>query len=105
MLQTINKENFACAIKQSYKGMTEEIANSMASELVELLDPTLEEAVSAWIEGVEVPDVAFEKYSISKILTIKNSTNYLEAFKLLSSYINDPEAGEQEIWTPANNLF
>ena len=103
MLKTINHQSFAEAIKQSYKTMTEVSSSILASQLIESLDTSLENAVKAWISGTDVQDVAFEKYSVNKILSIRNSNDYLEAFRLLSDYIKDPEAGEKRIWKPAHN--
>lgn len=100
MLQNIDQQKFAIAIKQSYKTMTEVSSVNLALQLIDLLDATLEEAVIAWIEGSEVPDIAFEKYSVNKILSIRNNSDYLEAFRLLSDYIKDPAAGEKRIWKP-----
>jgi len=100
MLQGINQQNFAIAIKQSYKTMTDISSSNLAKQLIASLDASFEEAVSAWIEGKDVPDVVFEKYSVNKILSIRRNSDYIEAFRLLSDYINDPVIGEKRIWTP-----
>ena len=103
MLHNINHQEFANAIRQSYKTMTDASSFNLAAQLMESFDASLEEAVKAWIEGKEIPDTAFEKYSINKILSIRNNSDYLEAFELLSDYIRDPVIGEKRIWKPARN--
>ena len=100
MLNSIDTNAFAAAIKQSYKLMTDTSASNMAGQLIQTLDEILEPAVTAWIAGQDVPDIAVEKYSITKILSIRHSSDYLEAFKLLSEYRQDPERGEKGIWSP-----
>ena len=104
MLQEIDHQSFAMAIKQSYKTMTDLSSSNLASQLTESLDASLETAVKAWITGNDVPDVAFGKYSINKVLSIRNNNDYLEAFKLLSDYINDPVTGEKRIWKPVRSV-
>jgi hypothetical protein len=104
MLKTIDKQQFADAIRQSYKTMTEVSSLNLAIKLMESLDESLEEAVKAWIEGKEIPDIATDKYSVNKILTIRNNSDYLEAFRLLSEYINDPQTGEKLIWKPVRDM-
>ena len=86
MLQGIDINSFAAAIKQSYKMMTDTSSINLAAQLVQVLDEDLKEAVEAWIAGKEIPDVSIGKYSINKILTIRNNSDYLQAFKLLSEY-------------------
>lgn len=98
MLKNINKHEFASAIKQSYKLMSEMSAANMARKLIQSLDSSLEPAVIAWINGEPVPDVAVDQYSINKILIIRNNCDYLEAFKLLSEYKDNPTLGEKNIW-------
>jgi hypothetical protein len=100
MLLSIDKEKFAEAIKQSYKMMNDVSSLTLATQLIESLDVFLEEAVEAWIEGREIPDVAFDKYSVKKILSIRNNDDYLEAFRLLSEYKKDSAIGEKQIWKP-----
>lgn len=101
MLHNIDQQSFTTAIKQSYEMMTDVSSSNLAAQLIESLDTALEEAVKAWIEGAEIPNVVANKYSINKILSIRNNSDYLEAFRLLSGYIKDPAAGEKCIWTPA----
>ena len=100
MLNSIDRESFAGAIQQSYKTMTETSSNNLAAKLIDTLDSSIEGAVTAWIKGDEVPDISFEKYSINKILAVRNSDDYLEAFKLLSEYVKNPVIGEKHIWKP-----
>ena len=100
MLQNINHQNFAESIKQTYKTMTDVSSSNLAAQLIDSLDVSLEEAVRAWIEGKEIPNVTFEKYSINKILSIRNNSDYLEAFRLLSDYTQNPTVGEKKIWKP-----
>jgi len=105
MLKTIDHHSFAVAIQRSSKNMTDVSSANLATQLIASLDASLEEAVKAWISGDEVPNVSFGKYSLTKILDIRNHNNYLEAFRLLTDYINDPVAGEKSIWTPARDLY
>lgn len=100
MLNSVDANVFAAAIKQSYTLMTDTSASNMAAQLIEKLDESLEPAVIAWISGENIPDIAVEKYSIEKILKIRGSRDYLDAFKLLSEYKQDPEKGERGIWHP-----
>ena len=100
MLNSVDASAFAAAIKQSYKLMTDTSASNMAAQLIEKLDESLEPAVIAWISGQDVPDITVEKYSITKILKIRGSSDYLDAFKLLSEYKQNPEKGEKGIWSP-----
>jgi len=105
MLNNISRQYFSSAIEQSYRTMTDESSNNLAAQLIESLDISLEAAVNAWIDGVDIPNVSYEKYSINKILSIRNSSDYLEAFRLLSDYIKDPQAGEKRIWSPARDRY
>lgn len=98
MLQNINQHEFASAIKQSFILMSEMSAKNMARKLIHSLDSSLEPAVIAWINGEPVPDIVVDQYSINKILKIRNSCDYLEAFKLLSEYKENPTLGEKKIW-------
>ncbi|MCL1914028.1 MAG: hypothetical protein FWG10_09170 [Eubacteriaceae bacterium] len=100
MLSSIDLNLFAAAIKQSYKLMTDTSAANMATKLIQTLDPTLERAVIAWISGHDIPDITIGKYSITTILNIRNSCDYLDAFTLLSEYKLSPEKGEKRIWRP-----
>lgn len=100
MLNSVDKNTFATAIKQSYKLMDDASASNMAEKLIQTLDPILEPAVIAWIEGQAIPDITAGKYSVTKILGIRNSKDYLDAFKLLSEYKLNPEGGEKSIWHP-----
>lgn len=85
MLKSVDVNTFATAIKQSYKLMNDTSATNMSVKLIQTLDVTLEPAVTAWIAGQDIPDISIGKYSIMKILGIRNSSDYLEAIKLLSS--------------------
>lgn len=100
MLNSVDADAFAAAIKQSYKLMTDTSAANMAAQLIERLDESLEPAVTAWISGGDIPDIAAGKYSVTKILRIRGSSDYLDAFRLLSEYKQDPEKGERRIWSP-----
>ncbi|MDR0918189.1 MAG: hypothetical protein LBM93_02915 [Oscillospiraceae bacterium] len=100
MLKNIDITKLTDAIKQTYKTSTEASAENIAKQLIEQLDILLEPALSAWIYGEPVPDITVDKYSVNKILKIRNSSDYLEAFKLLSEYKNDPVSGEKHIWKP-----
>lgn len=100
MLNSVDINTFAAAIKQSYKLMNETSAANMAAELIRTLDDVLEPAVTAWIGGQDIPDITIGKYSITTILGIRNSSDYLEAFRLLSEYKLNPEKGEKRIWQP-----
>ncbi len=100
MLRSVDVKAFAIAIKQSYKLMNDTSALNMASKLTETLDIIVEPAVHAWIAGQNIPDIEIGKYSVSKILGIRNSCDYLEAFRLLSEYKLEPEKGEKNIWSP-----
>lgn len=100
MLSSIDTDTFAAAIKQSYNMMTESSAKNSAAKLIQSLDAELEPAVAAWIAGQDVPDTTIGKYSVTKILGIRSSSDYLEAFKLLSEYKQNPEKGEKSIWRP-----
>ena len=100
MLNHIDIEKFALAIKQSYKTMNDISSANLASKLIETLDECLEEAVIAWIDGKEIPNIEVDKYSIDKILSIRNNSDYLEAFSLLSDYKQDAVFGEKQIWKP-----
>jgi len=100
MLNNVDIEKFALAIRESYKIMTDISSINLATKLVETLDEELEVAVIAWIEGKEVPNIEVGKYSINKILAIRNNSDYLEAFNLLSNYKQDAFSGEKQIWKP-----
>lgn len=100
MLQNINAEKLAEAIRQTYKTMNEVSSVNLAAQIVEGLDQRLESALLAWIDGEEVPDVSYEEYSISKILTCRNSHDYLMAIRMLSDYIKDPIEGKKQIRRP-----
>ena len=100
MLNSVDVNTFAAAIKQSYKLMNDTSAANMAAKLIQTLDITLEPAVIAWIAGQDIPDITVGKYSVTKILGIRNSSDYLDAFKLLSEYKINPEKGEKSIWSP-----
>ena len=100
MLHNINADRFAEAIKQTYKTMNEVSSANLASKLISELDERLEEAVFAWIEGKDIPDVSHDEYSISKILTCRNSQDYLMAIRFLSDYMKDPIAGKKQIRQP-----
>lgn len=100
MLTSVDVNVFATAISQSYKLMNDTSAVNMAKKLIETIDSVLEPAVIAWIAGQDIPDISVGKYSITKILGIRNSCDYLDAFKLLSEYKLNPEEGEKNIWYP-----
>ena len=78
--------------------MTDTSAANKAVQLIQTLDYELEPAVIAWISGLDIPDITIGKYSIIKILGIRQSCDYLEAFKLLSEYKRNPIEGEKKIW-------
>lgn len=99
MLHSVDKNDFASAIKQSYKLMTDAGASNLATQLIQTLDSALEPAVSAWITGQDIPDIAAGQYSVTKILRIRRSSDYLDAFRLLSEYMQDHEEGEKAIWS------
>ncbi|MBQ7593732.1 MAG: hypothetical protein IJU48_05195 [Synergistaceae bacterium] len=101
MLKSINVNLFAKAIEQSYKFFDESRSLKLAEHLINSLDEELEPSVLAWINGEEVPDVEAGNYSINKILGIRNSSDYLEAFTLFTEYKLDPENGEKKIWQPS----
>jgi hypothetical protein len=100
MLHNIATERFAKAINQTYKTMNEVSSANLAAKLIEELDERLEAALLAWIEGKEIPDVSYEEYSISKILTCRNSQDYLMAIRMLSDYIKDSIEGKKQIRKP-----
>ena len=100
MLKNINTDSFAIAINQSYKTMNEVSSTNLASKLIAELDERLENAVSAWIEGKDIPNVSHDEYSISKILTCRNSQDYLMAIQLLSAYMKDSVEGKKQIRKP-----
>lgn len=100
MINNINVQKFASAIQQTYKTMTEVSSNNLAQNIIENLDERLEVALLAWIEGEDIPDVAYGEYSISKILTCRNSHDYLMAIRMLSDYIKDPVEGKKQICRP-----
>lgn len=100
MLQNIDHQRFTEAIKQSYRTMTEDSSANLAFKLINELDEHVEAAVIAWIEGSDIPDISHEEYSISKILTCRNSEDYLMAIRFLSDYIKDPVEGKKQIRNP-----
>ena len=103
MLQNVNAEKFAETLKQSYKTMNDVSATNLASKLIAELDERLEDAVLAWIEGKDIPNVSHDEYSISKILAYKNSHDYLMAIRFLSEYIKDPIEGKKQICRPIHS--
>jgi hypothetical protein len=100
MLKSINKEKLSKAIQQTYKTMNETSSDNLASQLIEGLDEAVEEALDAWIEGKDIPDVSHGEYSLIKILTCRNSQDYLMAIRFLSDYIKDPVEGKKQIRKP-----
>lgn len=100
MLHNINAGAFAEAINQTYKTMNEVSSANLAAQLIAELDEGVEEAVAAWIKGTDIPDIVHGEYSVSKILTCRNSSDYLQAIRLLSLYMTDPEKGKKQIRKP-----
>lgn len=100
MLDNISIKRLAEAIQQTYKTMNEVSSANLAAQIVEELDERLKEALLAWIDGIEIPDVSYEEYSISKILTCRNSHDYLMAIRMLSYYMKDPVEGKKQIRKP-----
>lgn len=100
MVNNIDVQKLASAIQQTYKTMTEVSSNNLATSIIENLDERLEMALLAWIEGEDIPDVTYGEYSISKILTCRNSQDYLMAIRMLSDYIKNPVEGKKQICRP-----
>lgn len=100
MLQNIEVGKLAEAIRQSYKTMNDISSANLAAQIIEGLDESLKDALLAWIEGKEIPDVSHGEYSISKILTCRDSQDYLMAIRMLSDYIKDPIVGKKQIRKP-----
>lgn len=100
MLKNVSLDAFSQAIEASYITIDKKSADNFARRLMESIDSEIEPAVLAWIEGSEIPDIGISKYSIKKILTIRNDMDYLEAFQLLTEYKHNPDLGEKKIWTP-----
>jgi hypothetical protein len=94
-----------------------------AKMLINLINEILEPGVLAWIEGEELPNLSYEKYSISDIMTrrgskdhvltykddksyitiYKNREGYINAIRLLSIYMMSSELGEKLInWRIGN---
>ena len=100
MLRNISVEHLARAIGQTYKTMNEVSSLHLAEKIVAGTDERLEEAVAAWLEGREIPDVTHGEYSIKKILVYRNSEDRLMAIRLLSLYMTSPEEGRRQIRMP-----
>lgn len=103
MLHSIDQQAFAAALRQTYTRMTPESSTDTALSLIKSLDDSLEQAVLAWIQGEAVPDVSDGKYSLEKILAIRGTGDYVEAFQLFSEYRTDHIKGEKSIWRPTRS--
>ena len=102
----IDEAAFATAIKQTYKGFDDQGAQGYARLWAERLRPELQEAVTCWIRGERVSNVAWkpeeggEEYSIESIMRLRGNQDVMEAMLLLSDYMNDPKKGKARIMTP-----
>jgi len=98
MLKNVDKDKLIAAISSYYKFQTEVSAIRLAEEYINTIDPIFEEAVQCWLEGLPILNVIIGEYSVNKVLSIRNSTDYLNVLKLLSVYKDDPVLGEKLIW-------
>lgn len=104
MLKDIDEKKFAQAILEFYQFQTERSSLAYAKEFCESIDERFEPLVRAWMEKEKLPVIKEGNYTIGKIMSIQNTTDFLFALKLLNQYKNDPVKGEEEIWKPHRAL-
>ncbi len=104
MLRNINKQKFAEVILKSYRSQTEKSACAYAEEFCRTIDEKFEPLVAAWIAGEKLPVINEGKYTIGRIMSIQNTTDFLFALKLLNEYKADSVKGEAQIWRPRRAL-
>ena len=104
MLKNINQEKFAEMILKSYRHQTETSAHAYAKEFCETIDEKFEPLAEAWIRVEKLPVIKEGNYTVGKIMSIQNTTDFLFALKLLNEYRADPVNGEAEIWRPRRAL-
>jgi hypothetical protein len=101
VLSNINKEKLARKIKETQPLWDSEyIENEFVDECINCWDESLSECVNAWINNEEIPETEFgeDKFTPIDILEIRESNNYLTAFEILSTYIQNPKEGKEKIW-------
>lgn len=104
MLRNIDEKKFAEAIVTKYRFQTEKSSISYAKEFCKEIDEKFEPLVKAWIDDEKLPIIKEGKYTIGKIMSIQNTTDFLFALKLLNEYRLDPIKGEDKIWKPRREL-
>ena len=104
MVNNIDLNTFTKAIHETYKTMNMTASENFAKKIIAETDARLEPALIAWINGTNIPDVSYGDYSIHKILTCRNSSDYLMAIQLLSLYMNSPEEGIKKIRKPIRGM-
>ena len=91
-------QNLADAIRRNIPSMSVDSAMKMAGDIVRDTDERLENNVAQWMEGEPLTDDWVDKYCIGAILAIRGDTDFLDALRAMSRYIEDPVAGEHLIW-------
>lgn len=100
----ISTEELSLRILRAYPKYTDVTAYNIATDLLKNAPASLEPAMRAWIDGKPLPDNTGEKYPVSKILKLRGSNDYIEAFKLYIAYFKNPAEGEAMIWSPSRML-
>ncbi len=100
MLKHIDKNALAEAIRRHCSYETEASSRMCAEEVCRTVDEKFEPLVEAWIRGEEFPVIHAGKYTVGKIMTIRQDKNFLRALLLLNLYHVSPAEGEREIWRP-----
>lgn len=100
----INIEELSLKILHAYPRYSEVMAYNIAQELLKNAPASLEPAIRAWIDGKPLPENTEEKYSVSNILKLRNSSDYVDAFRLYIAYSQNPAVGESLICHPARML-
>lgn len=100
----ISIEELSLKILHAYPCYSEVMAYNIAQELLKNAPASLEPAIRAWIDGKPLPESPAEKYSVSNILKLRNSNDYVDAFRLYIAYSQNPAVGESLICQPARML-
>ena len=100
----ISIEELSLKILHTYPRYSEVMAYNIAQELLKNAPASLEPAIRAWIDGKSLPENTGEKYSVSNILKLRNSNDYVDAFRLYIAYSQNPAVGESLICQPARML-